>query len=238
MIQARMSSTRLPGKVLMDISGKSMLARVIGRLKRARHIDQIGVVSSQNPADEKIGFECQKLKIPFFRGSEEDVLNRYHEAAKAWGAKNVVRITSDCPLIDPEIVDQVITRFLNEKADYASNVLSRTFPRGLDTEVFSFETLQKTDLQAKTQRYKEHVTLFMVENPKEFNLVSVTTEPNYSDYRWTVDTTEDLNFIRTVYSRFNESNFFSWKDVLTLLKREPHLCDLNSHIKQKSTSAS
>lgn len=234
MIQARMASTRLPGKVLMEIEGKNMLARVINRVSRAKTIDQTMVVTSTNPADEKIVLECQRLKIPFFKGSERDVLDRYHEAAVFFKAKNVVRITSDCPLIDPDTIDLVVSELIGKKVDYASNVLKRTFPRGLDVEAFTFETLHQTHLKAKSLPHREHVTLYIIEHLNEFKSSSIVSESDFSHYRWTVDTAEDLNFIKAIYSRLKKTDFFSWKEVLLLLQREPALSRLNAHIKQKA----
>src|SRR5271169_1581637 len=147
-VQARMGSTRLPGKVLMDLGGQTVLASVVRRLGRARLIDEILVATTTASADDAIAHECRRLRVGCFRGSEPDVLDRYHAAATAVSAECLVRITSDCPLVDPAIVDQTIQTFFDQHADYASNVFPRTFPRGLDTEVFSLAVLGRAWRQA------------------------------------------------------------------------------------------
>jgi spore coat polysaccharide biosynthesis protein SpsF len=232
-IQARMGSTRLPGKVLKDIEGETCLARVVNRLRRAALIDELLVATTDRPADDAIVVECRHCAVPVSRGDENDVLDRYFRAAQLSKADAVVRITSDCPLIDPDVTDKTIRAFLDERPDYASNVLQRTYPRGLDTEVISVPALERA-WRAASQRYQRaHVTPYIYEQPNQFKTVSVTGQGDYSHYRWTLDTPEDLEFIRAVYARLKSHNDFVFQDVLNLLKREPELEEINRAIAQK-----
>ena len=233
-IQARMGSSRLPGKVLMDLGGEMVLGRVVRRLQRSRHISKIVVATTTVPADEVIVAECDRLEVLCFRGSEHDVLDRYYQAARANAADAVVRITSDCPLIDPELVDETVEVFGDKHADYASNVFPRTYPRGLDTEVFSFDALDRAWREAREAHQREHVTPYLYEHPQIFKLASLSGAADYSRYRWTLDTLEDLELLRTIYSRFHGRDDFSWKEVLRLMEREPELAELNSQVLQKS----
>ncbi len=173
-----------------------------------------------------------RLSAAVSRGDQDDVLDRYFRAAQLAKAEVIVRITSDCPLIDPEVTDKTIIAFLHAKPDYASNVLTRTYPRGLDTEVFSFDALGRAWQHARKPYEREHVTPYVVENPTTFKLLSVTGDADHSDHRWTVDTQEDLDFVQAVYSRLPA--VFSWKDVLDLIEREPILEDLNRSVRQKA----
>ena len=232
-----MASTRLPGKVLMDIGGRTALARVVRRLSRATLINEVVVAASNLPADAAIVRECERLDIPCFRGSEADVLDRYYWAAKNFDVDAVVRITSDCPLIDPQLVDEIIQVFATEEADYASNVIPRTYPRGLDTEVFTTEALAWAWLEAREPHQREHVTPYFYEHPGTFKIASAAGDADFSHHRWTLDTPEDLELIRAIYFRFDDRDDFSWRDVLDLTEREPELSQLNAHIVQKAVLA-
>lgn len=233
-IQARMGSTRLPGKVLKDIHGRTMLSRVIRRAKRSSLINEVIVATTTEKADDAIVKECRMLGVPAFRGSEHDVLDRYYKAARAFQADAVVRITSDCPLIEPEIIDRVIQAYLEDSPDYASNILVSTYPRGLDVEVFSFGALEKSWQDASKDYEHVHVTPFIYQHPERFRLLSVTGDEDLSLYRWTVDTEDDLNLVRAIYEELHMDDEFTWNDVLTMLKRKPELADINRHIRQKS----
>ena len=233
-VQARMGSSRLPGKVMKDIGGMTMLARVIRRLARSKLMDQIVVATTTKTSDDFIVAECDRLKVPVFRGDEEDVLDRYYRAALAHGADGVVRITSDCPLIDPEVVDRVIRAFLDGSPDYASNSLERSYPRGLDAEIVSMEALTRTWEEATEPYQRVHVTPYIYQNPNRFRLLPINSDVDYSHYRWTVDTQEDLDFVREVYCRFEDDDSFTWKDILSILVKEPELAEINRHIQQKS----
>jgi spore coat polysaccharide biosynthesis protein SpsF len=229
-----MGSTRLPGKVLQDIGGATMLARVVRRAQRATSLSQVVVAATTSPADEAIVAECAHLGVPMFRGDEQDVLDRYYRAAQAYQAQVVVRITSDCPLIDPGVVDKVVAAFLDARPDYASNCLERTYPRGLDTEVMTLAALERAWLQAGEPYQRAHVTPYLHQNPGLFKLLSVTDDRDHSHYRWTVDTPEDLAFVREVYARLGNADSIAWADVLALLEREPALTELNRAIQQKA----
>jgi len=233
-IQARMGSTRLPGKVLKDIGGETMLGRVVRRTQRATLLNDLVVATTVEPVDAAIVSECLRLGVPSFRGDENDVLDRYYQAAESYEANAVVRITSDCPLIDPEEIDSVVRVFLNEGPDYASNTLVRRYPCGLDTEVMTMESLSRTWREATEPHERAHVTPYIYQNPHLFRLVSIAADVDYSSHRWTVDTPEDLEFVRAVYARFGNDDNFGWRDVLNVLTQEPELIRLNRHIKQKA----
>ena len=190
-IQARMGSTRLPGKVLKKVLNKPLLEFLVERLSQCEEIDEIIILTTNQPADDCIASFCEERSIALFRGSENDVLQRYYQAALERKSDAIVRITADCPLIDPEIVDQVIHLFLNEdpkELNYVSNTLERTFPRGLDVEVFSFQALQEAYQNAIAPAEREHVTLYMYRNPACFCLKNLAHSPSLSHHRWTVDT--------------------------------------------------
>ena len=233
-IQARMGSTRLPGKVLKDLEGETVLARVVNRLRRSQRISELLVATTDRPADDAIVAECRKCAVPVSRGAEDDVLDRYFRAAQLAQAKVVVRVTSDCPLIDPEIVDKTIAAFLAAGPDYASNVLERTYPRGLDVEVMSFDALARTWHSARRPYEREHVTPYIYEHPAEFKLLSVTGDADHSAYRWTLDTPEDMEFVRAVYAQLRDMPAFSWRDILELTNRSPELTELNRSVMQKA----
>lgn len=232
-IQARMGSTRLPGKVLMDISGATCLARVVARLSRAQQINQVVIATTVSSADDVIVNAAKDLQIECFRGSERDVLSRYLGAAEKFQADAVVRITSDCPLIDPEIVDRVVSKAISGGVDYASNCSPRTFPRGLDTEFFTSAALYRADPIANQPHHREHVTPIFCERRDLFHTCFVCGEHDYSQYRWTLDTSEDLDLIRAIYGRFNGRDNFAWQEAICLMERSPDLTSINAHIVQK-----
>lgn len=233
-IQARMGSTRLPGKVLMDLGGATALQRVVTRLSRAERIDQIVIATTTSIADDAIVEASKEIGVEFFRGSEQDVLSRYMGAAGAFHADAVVRITSDCPLIDPGIVDRVVNEALAGSADFACNCLPRTYPRGLDTEFFSMQALRRVAELASQPHHREHVTPVFYERQELFRTHSTCAERDYSQYRWTLDTREDLELIRAIYAYFGNEDRFTWREVIGLMERTPELASINSHITQKS----
>lgn len=232
-IQARMGSTRLPGKVLLDLGGESMLARVVRRTSRASLVHRVVVATSTSSDDDAIEEQCRSLGVSCFRGSQEDVLERYYVAAAAYRADVVVRITADCPLIDPEIVDRVVEAFLDIEPDYASNTVCRTYPRGLDTEVMSMAALERAWREALIPYQRIHVTPYLYQNPEIFAVFPVIQREDLSSGRWTVDTPEDLELLRAIYGRLGPGDAFSWRDVCRLLAQEPHLADLNGNVRQK-----
>src|SRR5690625_3903474 len=209
-IQARMGSTRLPGKVLKEVLGKPLLAYQIERVKRATKIDDIVVATTNEKIDDDIVNFCELHHINVYRGSEEDVLARYYEAAVEFDADVVVRLTSDCPLIEPNVIDQVIQLYFNEQpVDYVSNTFKRTYPRGLDTEVFSFEVLEKAYNEATLERDREHVTAYMYTNKDIFSFAFLENIEDYSHHRWTVDTEEDFDLVsRILQSIYPQNRLF------------------------------
>ncbi len=231
-IQARMGSVRLPGKILADIEGYPMLSRVLERTRLARTVDELVVATTIKAADEPIVALCQEHGVKCFRGSELDVLDRYYQAALENSADVVVRITSDCPLIDPEVIDKVVSAFLSEPCDYASNCAVRTYPRGLDTEVVAFRALEAAHSDARQSYQRAHVMPYIYEHPGRFKILSVTEDEDYSAYRWTVDTMEDLEFVRAVYDRLKDKKFLM-DDVVKLMEREPELMEINRSTAQK-----
>jgi spore coat polysaccharide biosynthesis protein SpsF len=233
-IQARMGSTRLPGKVLSDLEGEPMLARVVNRSRRAITVNEVVVATTIKPADKPIAELCSKLGRPCFQGDEDDVLDRYYRAALAHRADLIIRITADCPMVEPEIIDRVVLELQNnEKIDYAGNTLPpRTFPRGLDVEAVTFEALERAWREDENKAWREHVTPYIYNHPEKFKLYAVVNSVDYSSMRWTVDTYEDLSFIRNIYKHFGHDHF-SWHDVLTVLRQHPEWLEINRHVKQK-----
>ncbi len=238
-IQARFSSTRLPGKVLMKIKDKMILDYVIDRLKLCKNVDDIVLATSRNKKDDAIEKYAKEKKINYIRGSEENVLSRYYEAAKKYNADVIVRITSDCPLIDFEIVDEVIKKHIENKADYTSNVLERTYPRGFDTEVFNFEILETTYKNADKDYHKEHVTEYIMEHPEKFKLLNVEAKGKIKrpDIRITVDTKEDFELIKNIILHFSDIKFTA-KDIIDFLNDNPESLEINKNIKQKEVDYS
>lgn len=234
-VQARIGSTRLPGKVLMDLRGKPVLARVVERLARARTIGRIIIAIPKTAADDKLADLCERSGWLYFRGAEQDVLDRYYQAAKHFGSSWIVRVTSDCPLIDPSIVDEVVGEFCKHlpDVDYAANIVPpRTFPRGLDTEVMTFSALARAWKEATDPTHREHVTLYLLRHPEKFRLQAVRNRVDRSNLRWTLDTPEDYALIRRIYESFDHDHF-SWEDVLNVLESNPSWLDINDHVKQK-----
>jgi len=237
-IQARLTSTRLPNKVLLNIEGKAMLERVVERLKGSKHTEQIIIAIPVDESNDRLALFCQSKQWPFFRGSEDDVLDRYFQTAKHFNLSTVVRITSDCPFCDPVLVDDVIDTFIKEKADFASNAIERTFPRGLDAEVFSFKALEQVVKLAKKNYQKEHVTPCFFENPNKFKVVSVKAKGALMrpELRLTVDVREDLALAKVIYKHFGERMFFA-KDITNFLDQNPKIKAINSNIGQKPLNA-
>jgi len=237
-IQARTGSTRLPKKILKKILGKEILIHVIERVLNSKKIDEIIVATTNNIQDiqiEKLIERYNNPRVKIFRGSEEDVLDRYYQAAKKEGTNVIVRITSDCPLIDWEIIDKIIQEFLKGDYDYVSNVLDkRTFPRGLDVEVFSFDVLKRMWKEFHEKKGREHVTAHIRENKNKFRTKNVENKINLSNLRWTLDEIDDLRFIKRVYEElYIKNKKFKTNDVLDLLNKKPELIKINEHVEQK-----
>jgi spore coat polysaccharide biosynthesis protein SpsF len=229
-----MGSTRLPGKVLMDIGGETVLSRVLKRLSRARQISEIVVATTVSSTDDLLVQDAKQIGVRFFRGPENDVLSRYCQAATAFNADGIVRITADCPLIDSGLVDDVIEAFAKNGPDLACNDFPRTFPRGLDTEVFTIHALRRAEELSILSHQREHVTPVFYERQDVFRIHSVCAGQDYSRNRWTLDTAEDLELIRAIYSYFDNRDDFTWHEVLAMLENAPELVAINSHIVQKT----
>ena len=228
-----MSSTRLPGKVLLPLGGKTVLEHIIERVKDSKKIDKIIVATSDRKEDDRIVQLCQKANIDCFRGSENDVLDRYYQAAKYFRFLNIARITGDCPLIDPEIVDQVIELYQKENLDYATNVIPPTFPAGLDVEIFFFKALKKAWQETKMKSEKEHVTIYMWQNPKLFRQKHLNNPIDLSGKRWTLDNPEDYEFIKKIYDNlYPIKPKFRMNDILEFLGANPELEKINKSIKR------
>ncbi|HLC02289.1 MAG TPA: glycosyltransferase family protein [Anaerolineales bacterium] len=236
-IQARMASTRLPGKVLEDIHGLPMLARVVERARRAQTLDRIVVATTTDPSDQPVADLCEARDYPFYRGHPTDVLDRYLQAARTFKADVIVRLTGDCPLIDPAVIDQTVRAFLDAEPplDFATNryIDDRTFPIGLDTEVCSASALQRAWEHGDQPHHREHVMPYLYEVDGRFRTLHVRTSPSYGSLRWTVDSRDDLAFVRQVYASFGGRDDFSWLDVLKTLEAHPELARLNAAVRRK-----
>ena len=229
-IQARMGSTRLPGKVLLDLAGKTVLERVVQRVSSARQVDVTAVATTSHTNDDGIETLCSRIHIPVYRGSEEDVLDRYYQTALTLHPRHIVRITADCPLVDPDIIDEVITVHREKNADYTSNVITKRYPDGLDVEVFTFSALQKAWKEAQLPSEREHVTPFIWKNNDRFTLASHECDKDLSDKRWTLDHPEDYEFIQSVFRGCLENNnLFGMEDILDFLQKNPEIEIINSH---------
>lgn len=234
-LQARMSSSRLPQKVLMPILNKPMLAHQIARLQSVKTPHKLIIATSLEDSDNNIEVLCQQLGVNCFRGELNDVLARYYQAAVQFKSKNtitnVVRITGDCPLIDSDIIDDVIKQFVSSNCDYCSNCVPATLPDGLDVEVFSFSALEQAYLLAKIPSEREHVTPFIRNNPQLFSLSNYTHHPDLSHFRWTVDEPNDFKLVTKIYENLyaNKPNF-KLADIINLMKEKPELTRINNHI--------
>jgi len=225
-IQARTGSTRLPGKVLMDIVGKPMLWHVIDRVKRCKNVDLIVVATTEKNEDKAIIALANRSNVKSYVGSEEDVLDRYYKTAKRFKADIIVRITADCPLIDPTIVDKVISYYNKNNVDYVN--VAPTFPEGLDTEVFSFNALETAWKQAKKKYEREHVSIYIHENPAIFHIASIENEKDLSYVRIVVDSIADLNAVKEIYKYlYKDGEIFYLQDILALLEEKPYIMEIN-----------
>jgi spore coat polysaccharide biosynthesis protein SpsF len=274
-IQGRMSSSRLPGKILADIAGQPMLTRVFIRTSRTQTLDEVIFATTTDASDDPVAEYCEFSGIPFTRGSLYDVLDRYYQAASRAKADVVVRITADCPVIDPALIDDAVNaiwgRFegmpnpldsmnrpllpdeLVFAADFVCNRLPlpwhRTYPIGLDVEVCTFAALKKAWQEAKEPQHREHAMPYFYEgvelsaisrqlsvgtSPRGFRIALLNHTSDFGDYRWTVDTPEDLEFMRQVYNRFDGRDDFTWKEVLDLVHDEPEIMKINSGVQHKT----
>jgi len=234
--QARMASTRLPGKVLKPVLGKPLLEYQIERLRRVRRADELVIATTTNASDDMLVDFCRERGVKVYRGSEQDVLSRFYGAAIEAGADVVVRITADCPIIDPAVVDQIIGYYLahREEYDYVANKQVLTFPRGMDTEVFSFSALESAYREGVLEYEREHVTPFLYGHPERFKIGQWFFRENRGDDRWTVDTPEDFDLLsRIIEALYPKNPEFTLEDVLELLNKHPDWRQINSHVIQK-----
>ena len=236
-LQARMGSERLPGKVLMRIAGEPMIGRVLARAGRCPSVDDVLVATTWDEADDEIAAWCESNGYQVYRGHPTDVLDRYFQAAIQVEAEVVVRFTADCPLLDPEVSERTIQRFLQAEPslDFVANRLPdrRTYPIGLDTEVCSMEALARAWREAEAPHQREHVMPYLYETP-QFDIALVEAEQDWGEERWTVDTPEDLAFVRAVYSAMSPQEDFGWRRVLELLEEHPELREINREVKHRS----
>ena len=243
-VQARMGSTRLPGKVLLSLCGKSVLAHVVERVRVSRAIDEVIVATTDRQADDAIAALATELGTVPFRGSEEDVLSRYYLAAVERQAEIIVRVTADCPLFDGDLLRAMLAPFAagcgqvqGPGIDYLSNTLTRTYPRGLDAEIFTFTALERAYRAATHAFEREHVTPFIYSHPELFTLRNFAGDRDYSRHRWTLDTEEDWQLIEAIYAKlYRRDGPFGTRETLALLEHEPALAELNAHVTQKVTA--
>ena len=235
-----MNSSRLPGKVMLDLCGKTVLAHVVDRVLACERVDEVVVATTEHPHDQRIVAEAENLGVRVYRGSEDDVLERFFKAAKKFDAEILVRVTADCPLFDPRLLTRMYAEFERiSLADspnlYLSNTRIRTYPRGLDAEIFNFPALELAHKEARQAFEREHVTPYMYQHPKKFALYSFKGGEDFSDFRWTLDTPEDYQFFEAVCSELHENGrIFSTEEVMGLLRDQPQLIELNAHVRQKN----
>lgn len=239
-IQARMGSTRLPGKVMKKLCGKSVLEHVTRRVQACLLLDDVVVATTAAPSDDVIVAEAVQCGAKWFRGSEDDVLDRYYRAAKQYHADVVVRVTADCPLFDPELLEEMILSFRTRNSqvkplDYLSNTLRRTFPLGLDAEVFTRNALEYAHFHSRNQYEREHVTPYIYEHPEIFSIHSFEGNEDLSCHRWTLDTEDDFKLLSKIYSElYRENEIFPTNSVIALLGANPVWKEINAHVKQKN----
>lgn len=234
-VQARMGSTRLPGKVLKLALGKPLLEYLVERLRRAREIDALVIATSTHRADDAIEEYCRRQGVACFRGSEDDVLARYMDAATEFAADVIVRISADSPLIDPNVVDELVNEFLaaSPACDYLSNTINQTYPPGMNAEVFSYQALREAHCEATLSYDREHVTPFLYHNRDRFAVCEKHHEPDLSGLRLTVDVPEDIELVTAILERLYALNpEFTLSDIARLFEREPELRNINTHVRQ------
>jgi spore coat polysaccharide biosynthesis protein SpsF len=234
-IQARMRSTRLPGKILKDIGGQPMLARVVERSRRAATLDDVVVATTDLPDDDIVERLCAAQGWTCFRGSESDVLDRYYRAALFFHADVIVRVTSDCPLIDPQLINTHVNLLLRrwDEVDFVTNMVQQTFPLGLAVEVMPMDVLARMKRMSQSEMLKEHVTTLAYVKPERFQIDHVSHKVDLSHLRWTVDTEEDLELVRNIFQHFGHDRF-RWEEVLPVLEQHPDWTRINQDIRQKT----
>lgn len=233
MIQARMSSTRLPGKVLRQINGRPMLAYMVERVKAACNVDNVVLVTSIDSSDDAIVELCKKNDILYYRGSLDDLIDRYYQAAKKFGVDIIVRLTGDCPLVDPRIIDDMVNIYKNATYDYIANTIPPkwTVPEGMDVEIFSFKNLERAWSEAKKPSEREHVTFYFWHNPQLFSVYRYNLKQDFSQYRLTVDYPEDFEAVKAVFTNlYHVNHLFTMEDIVNFLKNNPNIYKMNKDI--------
>lgn len=235
-IQARMNSSRLPSKVMFDLCGKPVIEHIVNRVRGANRVDEVCVATTVNECDLPLVEFLEKRGISVYRGSEDDVLDRYYQAALVSGAEVVVRITADDPLKDPEVIDMAVENLLKDPSlSYCSNTITPTFPEGLDVEAFRFSALEKAWNEAKLQSEREHATPYIWKNPDKFKALNFTSPENFSHYRWTLDYPNDFKFMERIYGEFyREGQIFSYRDILKWLAHHPEVVAINSEFERNA----
>ncbi len=235
-IQARCGSTRFPYKTFADIDGKPLLWHVVNRLKYAKMIDDIIVATTANPKDDKIEEWCNRESIKCFRGSEEDVLNRYYNAVVEFPSDIIVRVTADDPFKEPELIDKVIKKLIDEKLDLATNNFPPSFPEGLDCEAFTFDVLKLIEETTRDSFEREHVTQYVYHNPDMFKIGNVISEIQLSAYRWTIDNTEDYEMVKAIYAKRDKKaeGILLMDEILKILEMNPDISMINSQVKRST----
>ena len=233
-IQARLGSSRLPGKTLMTIKGETLLGHLIKRVKVSKYVTDIIIATTTNKRDDAIVKFASEKGLKVYQGSEEDVLDRFYKTAVEYCVESIVRVTPDCPMLDPNVMDNVISKYMSGHYDYVSNTITPTYPDGLDTEVFLFHSLEKAWEEAKLYSEREHVTAYIVKHPELFRLFNVKRNgEDLSWMRWTVDTQRDYDFIGKIFEKlYNSNNIFHTEDILRVLNENPELLDINSGIQR------
>lgn len=232
-IQARTGSTRLPGKILADIAGKPLLAHVINRVNASKTIDDVVVATTTNREDEPVRELASALGVKQYSGNAEDVLDRFYWAARQNSADIIVRITSDDPFKDPEVIDKITSYLIaHNELDYVSNTIEPTYPEGLDVEAFRFKALERTWEEARFNSEREHVTPYIWKNPGKFAIKNIKNSIDYSHLRWTIDYYEDLCFARAIYDHLSDGGIFLMKDIIEVIRNEPDLIRINSNIER------
>ena len=230
-IQARMGSTRLPGKVMLPLAGKPVFECVYERVALSQHIDKVIIATTTNKHDDQLTDACHRKGISVFRGAEEDVLDRYYQVASHYRCNNIIRIMADCPLIDYRIIDKAIKKHVKEKNDYTSTAYIETFPDGEDVDIFTFQTLSQAWKEAKELFQREHITQYVVLNPVKFKIGNLSYKQNLSNKRWTLDEPCDYLFIKAIYKALGKKNIlFGMGEILAHLAQHPELEKLNQHI--------
>lgn len=237
-IQARMSSSRFPGKVLEPLDGEPLIVYMARRASRARLLDRVVIVTSTDPSDNPLAHAIEAADLQLFRGDLDDVLHRYLSAAQAHDAHEIVRLTGDCPLIDPAVIDAVIDARRRSGVDYASNVETPTFPDGLDVECFTREALERAASLARRAPEREHVTLWMRNDEHGLRRINHKAIANFSSLRLTVDYPDDLALIRALVGQLPPNGSFDWFDIMRVLSRQPELIALNQHERNEGLTKS